>query len=80
MRACRRLPWSIFKTVGSAAMGRKLLVEVMLTGEAPASEAAQMLSLAGHDSMLGGGLDAFGDHVFTGGPRRVRAAFCLTAA
>jgi len=72
------LQWRIYKTNESAAMDRKLLAEVNLMDDEPSAEAAKVLSLISHASVLGGDLDAFGDRVFTDG--RVRVALAGLAA
>ncbi len=65
--------WSVYKTNEPVAMDRKLLLEVDLADENDSmSEKAKLLGLIGREAVETGGLDAFGERVFT--DARVRAA------
>lgn len=63
----------VYKTNEPLAMDRKLLFEVNLSDESdPTADKARLLRLLSHEEVEAGGLDRFGERVFTDG--RVRAA------
>lgn len=73
------ITWRVFKTNETATMDRKLLFEVDISNDTqPAAELAKLLRLIGHEAVTSGGLDRYGERIFT--DSRVRAALATMAA
>jgi predicted transport protein len=72
------LIWRVFKTNETATMDKKLLFEIDISDETQlAADAAKLMRLISHQSVVEGALDRYGERVFTDG--RVRAALTALA-
>lgn len=72
------ISWRVFKTNESAAMDKKLLFEIDISDdEQPVADIAKQFRLIGHESVVSGVLDNYGDRIFT--DSRVRAALAVLA-
>lgn len=70
--------WRVFKTNETAAMDKKLLFEIDISDEnQPAADMAKLFRLIGHQSVVDGTLDRYGERMFT--DSRVRVALAALA-